>query len=411
MRKERVSLKKIDLSNVPLNKQGSYDWTSVDNITVPFIYDNLVGELLLIKKIPKTERVLVKYLNNEPKEIKTCHLKKCGLGGILNIDLKSYTHLYKIGDDVSTNRGTIKITQTTTTPIATKKGSCVNRRSYTYQCSKCGYEGEILEYNLKAGKGCAVCAKNKSIRGYSDIATTDQWLEPYIVNKEDMYRCSRNSNFKIKCKCPTCGSEKTSYVYNLVNFGFSCDQCSDSRYFPEKFMQCLLKQLNVKYNYQVSKSILGWSNSFIYDFYIPHLNMIIETHGRQHYTECSWSYSLEEIQKNDEDKRNLAEDNLINYYVEIDCRNSELDWIKTSIENSVLSNVFDLSQINWEECASFAASKLMHKVWEFWNNNCSLMSKKELYACISNEFDIKTNTTITKYLKIGKRLGKCNFYF
>ena len=83
--------------------------------------------------------------------------------------------------------------------------------------------------------------------------------------------------------------------------------CGDKVSYDEKFLSSILSQLKVDFATQLSKSTFNWCDKYRYDFYIPSLNMIIETHGIQHYEENkNWTMSLEEEQENDKIKKELA---------------------------------------------------------------------------------------------------------
>ena len=103
----------------------------------------------------------------------------------------------------------------------------------------------------------------------------------YLVNKEDGYKYTSQSGKLIKVKCKNCGLEKEIKVKNLyAEHGVACERCSDGKSYPEKFMYNLLEQSNINFETQYSPQ---WGNGHRYDFYLPDYNIIIETHGEQHY--------------------------------------------------------------------------------------------------------------------------------
>ena len=107
---------------------------------------------------------------------------------------------------------------------------------------------------------------------------------------------------------------------------------SDGISIPEKFMWNVLKELNIEFKTQLNKKDFDWCQNYKYDFYIPSLNMVIETHGRQHYEKSDRGRTLEEEQLNDKLKKELALNNNIKNYIIVDCRKSELEWLK---ENTI----------------------------------------------------------------------------
>ena len=138
---------------------------------------------------------------------------------------------------------------------------------------------------------------------------------------------------------------------------------SDGISIPEKFMWNMLKELNIEFKTQLNKRDFEWCQNYKYDFYIPSLNMVVETHGKQHYKESIWgsSRTLEEEQLNDRLKKELALNNNIKNYVVVDCRKSELDWLKESVIKE-LGNYFDLSNINWGLVWNNSLKNLVYEV-------------------------------------------------
>jgi len=233
------------------------------------------------------------------------------------------------------------------------------------------------------------------------ISVTHPNLVKYLVNKDDALRYSYGSSkIKIMMKCPYCGFEKKREVSQLVKYGLACPKCGDGISYPEKFLFNVLEQLLGRYF--ETQTIFPWSYGKRYDFYIPCINCIIETHGLQHYHELKmYNTSFSEGQDNDNMKEMLGYFNTDQYII-LDCRKSELEWIKNSIMTSELINIFDLSNINWLKCHEYACSSLVKEVCDLWNSE------------IKNALEISkilniTKYTAIKYLKQGTKLGKCDY--
>ena len=160
-----------------------------------------------------------------------------------------------------------------------------------------------------------------------------------------------------------------------------------------------LCQLNLDF---ITQYNTDWCGNKRYDFYIPSLNMIIETHGIQHYNDKrNWGKNnFNDIQKNDEEKRTLALTNGIEKYVIIDCRESTLDWLKNNVLKE-LSNIFDISFLDWNYIWKKCQSSLCVQTWEMWNAG---MNRKS----ISNKLKIHPNT-VSRYLKKGKECKICDY--
>ena len=280
--------------------------------------------------------------------------------------------------------------------ITRKDGS--RRKGYKYICQKDGYIGEKLESHLKEGKGCPCCSNIIVQKGINDIATTHPHLIKYFANLEDTHTHSYGSSKKVVIKCPNCGEESSVRISSLCNQGYSCSSWSDGISFPEKFVRSLLKELAIDYEYQYSPR---WSNNKKYDFYIPSLNCIIETHREQHYkNNCGKWNSDGEIQKNDLLKEEFAKNNGIAKYFALDCRESSLAFIKESICQSNLLELFKVEkeQIRWEVIQEKSIKNLVYEAISLKNDfNYSIEQ-------ISNRMKLSKDT-IYRYFRISKELG------
>lgn len=101
-------------------------------------------------------------------------------------------------------------------------------------------------------------------------------------------------------------------------------------------------------------------------------------------------------------KKELAIFNGINHYIVLDCRESNADFIKSSILNSELINLFDLSVIDWNKCALDSCKSNIVMACDLWNNGTH--STKEI-----SEIMCLTRTTIITYLKKGTKYGICDY--
>lgn len=236
-----------------------------------------------------------------------------------------------------------------------------------------------------------------------NIWNTNPQLASILANEEDGYKYTQTSKQKVDWKCSSCNSVIKNKTINSVNsYGLSCNYCSDGFNYPEKFFANFLKQLNVEFEYQKT---FEWSQNKIYDFYIEDLNIIIETHGRQHYDkgfERIGGRTVEEEQANDKLKYKLAMENGVDKYIVIDCRYSEMEYIKNSIMNSELTDLFDLSTISWNQCEHDALKSLVIEACELWNSDIGSTVKIGSILNISEE-------TVRNYLKKGTKIGLCDY--
>lgn len=394
-----INIRKVFLEQLP-HKQGIganinkvvIDWIKSTNYKVKFIYDDVEGSIEIKHYNTKNQQLTVSY-NNKDFFIRISDFRQCGIAHIIGIRMTE--HVYAI--DSIVNGVTI---------IKYIRGN-KNVKVYVYLCPICGYIGERSEANFKAGQGCAVCNGNKTvIKGINDIATTDPWMMEWLVNKEDSYVYKSQSHKEIYFKCPSCGCKKKRRIDHFYKERLGC--CSDGLSYPNKFIFNILQQLSIKFKTEYNSK---WTNSKRYDlhFLLNNVNYIIEANGEQHYEKSFYTTkkgrTLEEEQNNDKLKKELALKNGIKEenYIVIDCRKSELEFIKQNILNSNLAKIFDLSKIDWLKCHEFACSNRVKEACNLWNKyNFEFATDLGKYMNISG-------VTALKYLEMGNKLNWCNY--
>lgn len=169
--------------------------------------------------------------------------------------------------------------------------------------------------------------------------------------------------------------------------------------YPEKLMYSILKQLNINFEYQ---KLFPWSPDKYYDFYLPDFNLIVETHGQQHYEYTGFTRTLEEEQSNDNLKLHRAKDNGMTHYVVVDCAVSNLEYIKNNIMESILRELLNLTEVDWDEAHNFALNSLVRVACDLWSDGFGDVTK------ICEELKL-SRPTIIAYLKKGNGLGWCNY--
>jgi len=252
----------------------------------------------------------------------------------------------------------------------------------------------------KNKKGCPICAGRLVVKGVNDISTTASFMLPYFKNIEDAYAHTRTSKDKVIFKCPDCGTERLIEIGKVYARGFSCQVCSDSISFPNKFARGLLKQLPIN-NWICEYHI---DNKF-FDNYFEYNNKkyILEMDGEQHKSYIGRGRSLKEEQKNDKLKDELAKSNNIEM-IRIDCYYSDRYYIQKNIESSLLNKLFDLSKIDWNYCTEIACKNLVFEVADYYNK-ISIDTKE-----IADFFKLNRNTVV-EYLKQANSFGKCDFTY
>ena len=196
----------------------------------------------------------------------------------------------------------------------------------------------IREGNLKKGTGCAYTSGQRTYEGNS--LWDKEHIRPYIIDIEQSKIIGAQSGKKINFKCSNdnCGNIKKMVVQNLVNQGFACQNCSTGLPYPERMFTAYLTIKNIPFETQVKFD--NTQRKIDYRITLNDTIVLVETHGAQHYyKEDSSFYKVKSIQESDDIKRRYAENNNINY-IELDCRKSDFNFIKKSInENKYLPNI------------------------------------------------------------------------
>lgn len=278
--------------------------------------------------------------------------------------------------------------------------------------NKCGHihpEGEgITPNNYKKGYGCGICCGFIVVKGINDVTTIDPQCIKYFVNIEDAYTHTRCSKYKAEMKCPICGATKAMSVDNLIRQGFGCTNCGDGVSYPEKVMALLLDSLNIKFKKQLKFD----EHKFLYDFYLIDYNIIIEVHGGQHYNihrHSSWK-SYEEEHENDLTKYDIAVLNGYEYnknYFIIDAKESNIEWLRSNMSNSLFFQQFDLSNIDWKEFDKESQKSIKIEACLYWKEQKEI--NKDLTTVVMAEMFKVDKCTIRRWLTWGNESGLCTY--
>lgn len=388
--------KEIDLSNLPKNKRGNVDWRKSTGLIVNFTYGNITGFFKILSCNVKTCKCTILYKENE-YELYYGRIYSCSLGGIL-----------KYSPEFKYNVGYIDENDLEILDAEYRYENRRQKKYYKYKCLTCGCINYKKEENI--GKSnCPVCSKSpkKVVKGINDIGTVAQWMVPYFYNKNDAYINFPNTSKKVTMICPKCKSiHKNVSISSVYSSGKLSCRCQDGWSYPNKFVAEFLKQLNIKYE---CEKTFSWSNGKRYDDYIEFENkkIIIENQGNIHYEETGLtSLSLEQIQENDKYKMNLAINNGIDYYIYLDCRKSEQEFIKKSILNSQLPNILNFKHdlIDWDKCGIVSNKSTVFDIC-----NYKYMFPECTSSDIAKYFKPISIKTVIRYLKIGTKYGWCNY--
>lgn len=287
-----------------------------------------------------------------------------------------------------------------------------SKDNYLWDCPNCKSEYVMSALSRVTQKqNCPYCS-GRRVNETNCLWTTHPGIAEKLLDKNIGYSISHGSSIKLLFKCSDCGEiTKPKYLPHVISNGLSCHRCSDGISYPEKFMACVLDQLNQEYsiqksfnwaiiNHHVNKNLIGKKR---YDFYLHSKKLIIETHGSQHYDRPLRvdGRTVEEEKENDELKKILAHKNGIEDYVTVDCSKSEIHLLKQNIINA-LSCYFDLMNIDWEKCHERAIKSFVKDVSDLWNGGMQSTKK------ISNVLKLSVST-VRKYLKQAKMLNWCDY--
>lgn len=231
-------------------------------------------------------------------------------------------HYYKKGDTIN---GLLIIKQIRIqTKKSKEKGYIVQSIEYpdapTY---------EVKEGSLRHGTGDAYVSGRRVYEGNSLYSHEE--FRKFIVNPDKAKTVTRNSPDFLDFMCPECGNIKSMRVYHLVNHGFSCPTCSTGISYPERFMLSYLKVKGIPFEYQVK--LRNSPRRIDFKIYLKDKEYMIETHGIAHYNKSSDWYKG--TLDSDTFKRQYCKENNFTL-IELDCRESDFNFIKSNINNNKL---------------------------------------------------------------------------
>nr|DAV02301.1 MAG TPA: helix-turn-helix domain protein [Caudoviricetes sp.] len=115
-----------------------------------------------------------------------------------------------------------------------------------------------------------------------------------------------------------------------------------------------------------------------------------------------WVEKLLTNKKNDNYKMQIAKENGIKYYFQINCYHSDLEWVKSNIISSDFLSQDQIDKIDWVECNRYALySSNVVKACELFNEDVGVGDISKILK--------HSKPTIRKYLKRGAIIGLCNY--
>lgn len=263
---------------------------------------------------------------------------------------------------------------------------------------------------------CPCCSGYQVYKGYNDFNTKRPELAQYLVNYQDGYKYTEWSSEELEWKCPSCGNIMKKKISYISKYGVTCPRCDDGYSYPNKFIYNSLLQIEnqldfldreyrpdwCKYKYK-DKNCYG-----IYDIYFEKKNkkFVIEMDGGLGHGNRSYANSKtnrDELIFRDKEKDRLASEHNIKV-IRIDCNyetNDRYQFILNNILKSELSNILDLSKVNFNQSNIQSQQSLFIKAVELWNLG-------ENISQIKSELHIH-ESTVTSYLKSALKYNMCDY--
>ena len=189
------------------------------------------------------------------------------------------------------------MSNTLTTEQFIKKAMLVHGNKYNYSKTIygknhltkviiiCPYHGEFLQSpnGHLVGDGCRKCFY-ESKNPYHQRISQEEWINRSILMHRDLYDYSKviynRWLDKVTIICKKCGHQFLQLAYMHIA-GRGCPKCKISH--GELEIYKWLKENNIDFVWQyIFNDCVGIKNKLKFDFYLPHLNIIIEFDGSQH---------------------------------------------------------------------------------------------------------------------------------
>ena len=276
----------------------------------------------------------------------------------------------------------------------------------TFYCSKGHKWPAIVTTVLNNHSGCPYCCGRLAIVGETDLWTTRPDIASLLLNPSDGYKLKENSQIKADFVCQSCNTIlRNKIVRNVSKRGLRCSACGDGISYPNKFAGAMLKQLGIgTIEYEWNPE---WLKPYLYDNYFIYkgIEYVLEMDGGIGHGNVTYMTQEKDTKGIliDIHKDYLAESHNVDV-IRIDCdygNNDRFEYIKNSILNSRLIDIFDLSIVDWNYCNKIALSSMVCRIADMYNNG---MAVKEIV-----ENSGYCHTTIHKWLKQAASIGICNY--
>ena len=283
-----------------------------------------------------------------------------------------------------------------------------NHTPIEFKCDK-GHTWYATPSSILSGTGCPYCSGRNPIIGETSLWDTRPDVASLLKDLEDGYRYSAGSGKKIDFICPDCQTVQSKRIADVCQNGLTCSSCSDGISYAEKFMSSVLTQLKIDFQRQVSKATSGFEwikYGYKYDFYIKIVDkkFFIETDGGLGHGNKTF-YGEDDVEGA---KRDLIKDQMALEHgiqvIRIDCnykKGERFEYIKENIITSQLSNLFDLSLIDWALCDRQAQKKIIVQIANLYNDGYTM---SEMITILNYD-----KRAIQRWLRQARKIGLCEY--
>jgi len=288
--------------------------------------------------------------------------------------------------------------------------------AHTKMKYKCKYHSsEVLSISygsLKQGSGCPICANRKILIGFNDMWTTNPEQASLLLDSDDGYKYTQCSSAKVSWKCNNCNNIiNNKRISDINRRGLSCEKCADGISYPQKLVANILNELEISFKteqyfdwciFELNERDYKGRYDFVFEY--DHKKYIIETDGLLGHGNNAYNKNKITIKNEiyiDKMKDKLAKENGYEM-IRIDCRKSDLNYIKNNVLNSRLNNIFDFCGMDWNMCHKNSLKSKIIEACNLWSNGITNTTEIGRILCVERHAALR-------YLKHGKEIGLCNY--
>ena len=254
---------------------------------------------------------------------------------------------------------------------------------------KCVYKNEEKIYTPQSLKEMKINSLVKAFSSPLSKPTPENWLyqrtdlHKFVDNPEDLKNYHMGSGKTYEWKCPSCGKRFNKRILDVTQWGMSCDLCSSGFSKNERLVSIILTKINENYITQKEFSDCRIKQPLPFDFYLPQYNMVIETHGVQHYEEVKFYRTNEHTLKSDRIKKKYCKDNNIQY-CEINCSSGK--------------NIDTINQLKGIIKIDLTEQELKECMWESMHNTdgIDITLIQNLYDCYWSPREIEKHLNLNR---------------